>query len=163
VFKLFSQLPKTDRELRAHIRGLAHLTGRHDHQALFDHLYGCLSILDSKSASLLQFNSIICAVYAIFMVGSLTRPAWMEIHLGMTFVLISSLLLLTVVWVHWSTTDHLENLEAHMLILLRVRRERTIKYRLAWYLSVLSLLTLAVFLAQRFVVQFPVARAQSSG
>ena len=144
--QLFSQLPSTDEELHDHIVALSRMANAKEHQEIFDHLYGCLSILDSKSSSLLTFNSIIIAVFAIFMAGELRLAEWLPVVLGMALVLVSSLLLLWVVWIHWSTTKDLSDLEQHAIILLRVRRARTVNYRLAWYFAVASLTCLSSFL-----------------
>jgi hypothetical protein len=156
-FRLRMELPKTPEEVAAHIVALAHLTDTRAHKDIFDHLYGNLSILDSKSSSLLTFNSIICTVYAIFMAGTPSRVDWILVHLGMALILASSFLLLSVVRVHWSTTEHLRHPPKQMVILLEVRSERTIRYRLAWNLSEASLLTLATCLVFRFFVRFPPA------
>jgi hypothetical protein len=87
LFSLYSELPTSDKEIHEQIQALRHLTGAEDHQKLFDHLYGCLSILDAKSASLLTFNSIITAVYAIFMTNELRVAGWILVPLGMLFIL----------------------------------------------------------------------------
>jgi hypothetical protein len=152
VFKLYDQLPKSEKALKQHVVSLGGMTGGREHQELFDHLYGCLSILDSKSSSLLSFNSIIIAVFAIFMTGELRGVERITITIGMASVMVSCLLLLSVVWVHWSTTENLSDLESHALVLLRVRRSRTIKYRLAWYFAVGSLGALSAFLIMRGVL-----------
>ena len=154
MFKLYSQLPRDRKALEEHITALARMTNVREHQELFDHLYGCLSILDAKSSSLLSFNSIIIAVFAIFMTGQLHWLEWIAVNVGMASILVSCLLLLSVVWVHWSTTDNLADLKNHALILLEVRRSRTIKYRLAWYFAVAALVVLSLFLAVRFVRGF---------
>jgi hypothetical protein len=151
MFDLYSQLPRTKDDLHRHIKALGGMVNEPRHQALFGHLYECLSILDAKSTSLLSFNSIIIAVFAIFMTAQLSSGEWIALNLGMTMVLISCLLLLWVVWIHWSTTANLGDLNGHALILLGVRRSRTIRYRLAWYLAVSAILSLSVFLALRFV------------
>ena len=146
MFNLYSQLPKSREDLRKHISALSRMTSEREHQELFDHLYECLSILDSKSASLLSFNSIIMAVFAIFMTGGgLSTTQLTAIIVGMVSVIASALLLLWVVWIHWSTTDNLTNLEDHALILLDVRRSRTVMYRLAWYLAVGAVVSLSGF------------------
>lgn len=150
-FKLLSQLPRTDEDVRRHINALTNMANAKGHEEIFDHLYSCLSILDSKSSSLLAFNSIIIAVFAIFMTGDLGLSDWAILNGGMVSILISSLLLLSVVWVHWSTTENLADLENHALILLTVRKRRTIKYRLAWYLAVTSVLCLAGFIVMRLL------------
>lgn len=155
MFRLYDQLPETTEQIERHIKALSNLTSAKDHQELFGHLYSCLSILDSKCSSLLSFNSIIIAVFAIFMTSDLKLTGWIVAHLGMALILVSSLCLLSVIWVHWSTTDHLSDLKQHSVTLLQVRRSRTIRYRLAWYFSVLSLLCLAVFVAGRFFARLP--------
>lgn len=150
VFDLFAQLPKSDEDLRKHVSALSRMTEQREHQELFDHLYECLSILDSKSSSLLGFNSIIIAVFAIFMTGGSVSPVqWCTIAVGMAGVVVSCLLLLWVVWIHWSSTENLADLENHALVLLNVRRSRTIMYRLAWYLAVGAILCLSVFAGLR--------------
>jgi hypothetical protein len=147
VFKIHSQLPRGDSEVRRHIRALAAMAAEHEHKDLFDHLYSCLTILDSKSSSLLSFDSIIIAVFAIFLASSnLTTAEWVAAVIGMACVIVSAMLLLFVVWVHWSTTGDLEDLKNHGSVLLEVRRHRTVRYRLAWYFSVASLLSLIAFL-----------------
>lgn len=150
-FKLFSQLPRGPEELGDHIVALKRMTNAHEHQAIFEHLYSCLSILDAKSSSLLTFNSIILAVFAIILPSTHGSSQWIAINTGMVTVLVSSLLLLSVVWVHWSTTDDLQDLEHHALTLLDVRRFRTIKYRLAWYLAVAAVFSLCAFLLLRVI------------
>lgn len=107
MFNLYEQLPMDEKALRAHIAALRRITDFQEHQELFDHLYGCLSILDAKSSSLLTFNSIIIAVLAIFMTRRLEGVEWIAINIGMASILVSCLLLLLVVWVHWSTTEDL--------------------------------------------------------
>lgn len=150
MFRLFEQLPSKREEVDAHIQALAEMTKTHEHRGLFDHLYECLSILDQKSSSLLGFNSIIIAVFAIFMIGDLAHAEWIIVSVGMMAILASSLLLLLVVWVHWSTTKDLADISKHAEKLLDVRRDRTIRYRLAWYFAVLSVLALTTFIIVRF-------------
>jgi hypothetical protein len=148
-FTLYAQLPRTEKELDEHVKALSGMTAAHSHEAVFDHLYGCLSILDSKSSSLLSFNSIIIAVFAIFMTVELQGVEWVAIVTGMAMVLVSSFLLLSVVWVHWSTTDHLKDHAKHTVVLLDVRKERTVRYRLSWYFAVLAMVNLSAFLLIR--------------
>ena len=99
MFKLFSQLPKRDSDLRSHIVALGLIKDEQSHQKLFDHLYSCLSILDSKSSSLLGFNSIIIAVFSLFLTkeSSLGLLGGVSVGIGMSAVIISCLLLLSVV------------------------------------------------------------------
>jgi hypothetical protein len=149
MFKLGAGLPKTEAELRDHAKALCEMMAS-EKKDLFSHLYECLSILDTKSSSLLASNAITSAVFAIFMSNPLPRCEWITLNAGMASILVSSLLLLWVVWVHWSTTADLRNLDGHALVLLTVWRSRTICYRLAWFLSVLAIVALLVFLVLRF-------------
>ena len=148
-YGLFAQLPATE-DLQSHADALRELKSDERHQELLDHLYSCLSVLDAKSSSLLSFNSIIIAVFAIFLTGgTLSGFERGTVITGMTSVIVSCFLLLSVVWVHWSTTENLRNPQLHGRVLLQVRRTRTIQYRLAWYCSVGSMVALSVFLVAR--------------
>jgi len=147
MFNLYAQLPKCDSDLREHVAALKDAIGE-DKDKLFDHLYGCLTILDSKSSSLLAFNSIIIAVFAVFLAGQTNLGLYggVCVGAGMAAVIVSCFLLLSVVWIHWSTTDDFSDRDRHAFDLLKVRRTRTLKYRLAWYFSVTSVLGLSAFL-----------------
>lgn len=149
MFKLGAGLPKTEAQFRDHEKALCEMMVS-EKKDLFKHLYDCLSILDTKSSSLLASNGIISAVFAIFMSNPLPRFEWITLNVGMASILVSSLLLLWVVWVRWSRTDELRNLDDHALVLLRVWRSRTMNYRLAWFLSGLAIAALFTFLVRRF-------------
>jgi hypothetical protein len=153
MFRLFDQLPTTRDEIEAHIAALSKTHGDPEHQALFGHLYGCLTILDDKCASLLSFNSIVIAVFAIFMTANITTAGFVILNIGMAGVLLSSLLLMSVVWIHWSTTADLKDTREHAVRLLAVRRSRTIRYRVAWWFSTLAIVVLTAFVLWRFVVR----------
>lgn len=99
------QLPETEEESRKYIENLANLLGDQQQEPLFDHLYENLSILDAKSASLLQFNSILLAVFAIFLTAEVSAFTFYAALVGILATLFSSYFLLEVVWVHWSTAD----------------------------------------------------------
>jgi hypothetical protein len=146
MFRLGAGLPKTEAELRGREKALCEMmTG--EKKDLFSHLYGCLSILDTKSSSLLASNAITSAVFAIFMSNPLPRPELMiTLDVGMASILVSSLFLLWVIRVHWATKDELRDLD----VLWGLWRSRTISYQLAWYLSVLAIVALLAFLVLRF-------------
>lgn len=151
MFKfLKSQLPLTEADQLLHLKAWSKMKSSETHKDVFEHLYECLSVLDDKSSALLGFNSIIMAVFALFITddNSLTRDNSVKIILlfGIFFVMISSLLLLFVVWIHWSKTSDFQNLDKHGLHLLNVRNERTIKYRIAWCFSVISIAALSLYL-----------------
>jgi len=152
--RLFTKHPKTEAELQSHLDALTGMT-KGEQPKLFEHLYSCLSILDTKSSSLLASNAIISAVFAIFMSADLSPFQWIIIHVGMALILASSLLLLLVVWIHWSPTEDLNDLAKYKIDLLRRRDSRTKRYEKAWILSFLAIVALCFFLAIRFVLKFP--------
>jgi hypothetical protein len=142
-FNILDQLPFTEKETLVHAQNLNKLLGSKDEEAVFNHLYGNLSILDAKSASLLQFNSVLIAIFTIFITNEKTPPISYGIGvIGILTTLSSCALLLEVVWVHWSTNEHMNTAEEHATKLLQVRKERTILYRKSWNFSKLGLLTL---------------------
>ncbi len=148
-FNIYNQLQYGHNEIESHIESLLKMANEQEHKELFAHLYGCLSILDAKSASLLQFNSIIIAVFVIFLTGTIDVLQFLVIAIGMLSVLVASIILLSVIWVHWSTTVDLSNLSEHANRLLLVRRTRTIRYRISWYLANISIIMLLSFLVTK--------------
>lgn len=138
------QLPEKEAESRAYIENLSNLLGDSQQSPIFEHLYENLSILDAKSASLLQFNSILLAVFAIFLTAQVSTITFYAAMMGIFASLVSSYLLLDVVWVHWSTADHMHVRDNHELKLLDVRKSRTILYRIAWNFSKFGILAIAV-------------------
>jgi hypothetical protein len=117
-----------------------------DHKVLFDYLYQCLSIIDAKSASLLQFNSIIIAASTVLLglLASVIRRtpsfAWVAnlTVVAMLLMLGSSCILLRAVWIYWARTSEIRA-GGYLRELLVRRTKRTAWYRWAWWLSVLSL------------------------
>lgn len=87
------------------------------------------------------------------MTTDMAPKSFVLVNVGMAGVLVSSLFLMSVVWIHWSTTADLENLREHAVRRLAVRRSRTIRYRFAWWLSTLAILILAAFLVGRFLAR----------
>jgi hypothetical protein len=146
---MFKRSAKTEKTLGAHIEALRGMTESKE-QLLFEHLYDCLSILDTKSSSLLAFNSMISAVFAIFMLAQLPRCQWIILNIGLASILTSSLLLLLVVWIHWSPPEDLDDLGRYKLTLLKCRDSRTRKYKTAWIFSFLAVVALCFFLGIRF-------------
>jgi hypothetical protein len=139
------QLPRTAPQRKEHIDRLRQILDDESHRSLFDHLYASLSILDSKSASLLQFNSVLAAVFTLYLQGEkLPLSHFIVGVIGITAALVSCYRLLNVLWVHWSTRDHMTTAEDHSDTLLRVRAERTLGYRVAWNWSKVAVLDLFV-------------------
>jgi len=152
MFKLLPRLQKTEEERQKHIKALSHLIANEADRNLFDHFYQTLTILDAKSSSLLVFNGIIIAVFAVFMAGDMAGIDSTAMIVGVVSTLLSCLLLLLVVLVHWSSTDVLNlGKEKYSSLLLKVRNSRTLKYRWAWCCSILALICLCVI----FFHQYP--------
>jgi len=137
-------------ERDAQLKALRRMTTDVEHQPVIEYLYQCLSILDSKCSSLLSFNSIVMAVFAIFMTSQdLTVFQKTSIAIGTLTVLMSSLLLLGVVRITWATSEELSDLDGHVRILMDVRTSRTDTYRYAWYFSVAAVFGLGLFFGLR--------------
>src|SRR5687768_15297113 len=132
---VYDQLPGKSTTLEEHREALSRMVNNEQHERMFAHLYESLTILDSKSASLLQFNSVLVAVFTIFVSTQSRSALWILGGAGLGLTLASCYLLLSVVWVHWSTTDHLGDGKDHETRLLKVRLDRAIGYRWAWNLS----------------------------
>lgn len=123
---------------------------RHENQVTMaqeGHLYGALSIIDSKAQALLSFNSFLLAIVGIYFgtIQSIRDQPLILIPFLMTVIAsgVSCLLCLDVVWIHWLTTTDMTadpSQEADVIgegfiELLLLRDERTRLYRLAWLLS----------------------------
>jgi len=142
-----------EREIEALRATLLKIMKEGPDKALIEYLYDCLSILDDKSSSLLSFNSIIMAVFAIFMtVQDVDGLQIVLIGIGTTCVLVSSFLLLNVVHIRWSSSVDLDKIEDHQRALLRIRGERTNEYQRARLLAVVSVALLAAFFLMRIAV-----------
>jgi hypothetical protein len=143
MFKLFPQLQKTDAEREEHIEALKKLFEDEQDHRLFEHFYSTLTILDTKSSSLLVFNGILIAVFVVFVPTSLPWLDWVLLISGMAFILASSVLLLLVVLVRWTSTPDLQKgTKPYSNRLLRVRNSRTRKYIWAWYCSFAAMVCL---------------------
>ena len=154
MFGIKKGLPKNDAERAEYIESLSRCCADETHKRLFDHMYENLSILDNKSASLLQYNSVLLAIYTILLATetSKTVAGVSLLIFGMLLVTYSSFVLLGVVWVYWSTKDEIDNAWEHILVLLRVRYRRTIKYRKAWLASYTGMIVLAIFAVIHFLL-----------
>jgi hypothetical protein len=141
-------------EVAALLERLKYIVETEPHKSLIDYLYNCLSILDDKSSSLLSFNSIIMAVFAIFMAISdeNQRPTALQtgfISVGTVAVLASSFLLLLVVHIDWSDSEDLKDVVEHERTLLRIRRTRTNVYFVARWLAIVAMIGLTAFFVFR--------------
>jgi hypothetical protein len=131
-------------ERKKHLDLLKELQKDETHLGAFQFMYDNLNIIDSKSSALLTFNSLIIAVLAIW-TSNTNTSAFLFIY---TFILIlflvSSVLCLLTVFLYWSSTSELKNIENHIDLLLKVREQRTIKYRYAWYLAFMGILLMII-------------------
>jgi hypothetical protein len=140
MFGIRDQLLSTKQERLDQLEALDEIADNEAHARHFDFLYENLSILDSKAAALLQFNSILLAVISIFQSAAGTKILSASYGICILLTLFSCLLSLYIVWIHWSKTDELQNVERHCRQLFKVRRNRTIIYRVGWYLAFTSVL-----------------------
>jgi len=145
-------LHRRDEERVEHCRALHELQGDPQLWREFAFWYDNLSILDAKSSSLLQFNSVILAAIAIIFALSQTGSVRYCLASVLGLSITSCLLCLAVAWIHWSATADLRDSEQQGLLLLQVRDRRTRLYRIAWWLAVLSLsgLVLGILLSLVF-------------
>jgi len=137
---LIKGLNLNDKKRQQHINELRKIMGDHEHFSVFCFLYENLSIIDGKSASLLQFNSILIAVLALV----IKMDAVFQSTLIIMF-LASSILSLYTVYIHWSTSDDFKSLEEHISVLLKIREKRTIIYRISWWLSAIGLISFIIY------------------
>lgn len=121
---------------------------------LINHLYGCLSSIDTKSGALLTNNSLWLAVIAIFSssenFGFDKGSPWELLCALSAFVLIftSSALALITIYIRWSSSDELNDQSLLARTLLTERANRTIRLRVAIISSGLGafILTTYVFI-----------------
>ena len=58
---------------------------------------------------------------------------------------LSSIFCLSVVWIHWSSTEDFDDIDKHIESLIIVRDYRTRKYRIAWNLAIINTVLLLLF------------------
>lgn len=129
---------------QTYIANLRALRGRADQEYIFSHLYMNLDVLDNKTNSLVQLVAILAAtqtaVLGYFLQTKMdVRPVFV---LGVLTAYVAAFFCLMVEKVHWSSYDDLANEDTHALRLLDVRNKRTIRYRIAWWLTLSSLIIL---------------------
>ncbi len=135
-----------------YVVALSRLVKSETHAKEFDHLYGNLTILDGKSASLLQYNSILIAVSSFNLTFDVDKVKGTHAILFASFVVVmlSAFILLSVVWVHWSTVIELRNEKWHLRRLIKLRDTRTVRFRMAWYLSFLGMTLILLYSSMKF-------------
>jgi hypothetical protein len=98
--------------------------------------YALLNILDGKASALLTFNAIALASISIWL--GYVPLNYLHLALDLVFIvlLLSCGLLLRIIWLRWAA------IQEHVDVLDRVRQDRTRHYRLAWKLSIGSVICL---------------------
>jgi hypothetical protein len=101
-----------------------------------DYLYNCLSILDTKSSALLQYDGIVLAA-ATLGVTLFPHPSLGNLFVILALLLsgVSSVLCLPVIWVYWTTTPEFSDEREEFIDLLGHRNRRTVYYRIAWLIA----------------------------
>lgn len=152
MFGLRNGLPKADK-VDEYIDSLCSVDRSPAESRCLESLYRDLTILDGKSASLLQFNSIIIALVSFNISFMSNEAALTRYVLFASFfvMMLSAFILLLVVWVHWSYEEQASDFRLEMRNLVRVRTSRTIRYRLSWQLAFLGMFLLIAFHAMYFV------------
>jgi len=144
ILKTKFGLNLNETERRKHLEYLKALQNDEIHFSTFQFMYDNLNIIDSKSSALLTFNSLIIAVLAIW-TSNISTGIFLYVYAFILILfLISSLLCLLTVFLHWSPSDQLKDIKKHIDLLLQVREQRTIKYRYAWYLAYLGILLMII-------------------
>jgi len=108
-------------------------------------MYGNLTILDAKANVLIASSSIFTAALGIILTTGLqSSQHWLVTALSLDTIisLISVLLAISVVSVHWSTVEELElpYIDDFVRHLVYVRNSRTLRYRAAWLLHIVVIL-----------------------
>jgi hypothetical protein len=142
-------------------------------RALFDHLYDCLSVIDSKTGSLFTANSVLAAVFALLLDGEApTAPGRFCLLLGLVALLVSTLILIATVRIHWTTTKQFSDAaesagsaQHHKKLqfagwLLRLRDRRTKIYRTALIATFLAIVVLFLYVMGLFLSVLPAVWAE---
>lgn len=121
-----------------HVAALRELLERDDWQLLAQ-LYGYLSAIDGKSASLLNFNALVTAgVFVMMSLASHYSPVIVISAIVILCETASSLFLLAAIPLFWaSDTDPRSDSLAADIIRRRDRRSRC--YRVAWVIAIATL------------------------
>lgn len=132
--------------------------------ALFDHIYNNLSILDRKALCLTISCSFFSASLLAILPGMQERTGSIlltsVIYLSLMGSLFALVLSLSVVLVHWSTSDELVRPDLDSLVrhVVLIRNLRTFRYRIAWLMHVsvigISLILVMFHFFSNAIIQF---------
>jgi hypothetical protein len=124
-------------EKRRHLMALRQLQPREDDVFEHEHLYACLSVLDSKAIGLLSYDSIVVAATAVLLsiFAKTFNAGSVLIFMALVLSGLAASLCLYVIWIFWTGTTDFENAQDLFVCLLEIRNRRTIAYRMAWVMS----------------------------
>lgn len=140
-FGVIAELPIGEKEKKEYLTNLSEVLVRREQQRLlFAHFYYSLDIIDTKAGSMMQYISVLSALY----VGTLGYVDQTQLGVrpylasGAILVFGSVLAMLSVVRLHWTSPEHIVDETLQGQRLLTIRNGRTIRYRIGWVLSVIS-------------------------
>jgi len=124
-------------EGRRHLVAIRNMQPRGDDVFEHDHLYECLSILDSKAIGLLTYDSLLIAATSLLLTLFSKNPSAGDILIFTALILggLASALCLYVIWIFWTGTADFEDSSELFMCLLSIRNRRTVAYRVAWVMS----------------------------
>lgn len=137
-------LPGTDAERSEHLQALEARGIIKDYAGHFAFLYESLGILDSKASSLLTFNAVGLTALAIWLANVPLNLFHLTLDISFLGFLVSCILCLRIVWLHWASTADLMSERRYLLELLAVRDSRTVLYRWAWLLAITAVVITAL-------------------
>jgi hypothetical protein len=150
------ELPLEERDRKDYLTWLEKLHEKNRDQFIIDHLTRHLDVLDSKANAVILFTSVLALVYLemtryaetvpLPLTHRIDHPIGWALLVGGGFSFIAVMLLLCVERLHWPDAKTTET-SKYTDYLLRLRNRRTIYYRLAWLLTVLSVIILAATVA----------------
>jgi hypothetical protein len=149
-------LPQSEQQVAEYVESWKKLLGKESldehkvQQALFQHLYENLNILDGKAHSLIQLTGVLVTAYTVAL--ALVFPSMLDhskapvagleavteqfvFTVGIAYASIAIFLCLLVIWVHWSNDGEIADSARHIKVLISVRNTRTRNFRRAWTFS----------------------------
>jgi hypothetical protein len=158
LLRITVALPLGDQDRKDYLAWVGKLHDKKRDQFIIDHLTRHLDVLDSKANAVILFTSILALVYVEMAKYAETVPLplthWIDhpvgwgwaLLVGGGFSFIAVILLLVVQRIHWPNPKTTETFQ-YTDYLLKLRNHRTIYYRLAWRLTLLSVIILAATVA----------------
>jgi hypothetical protein len=126
---------------QTHIDAIKALGSNNPARFLYEHLNEDLNILDSKAHSTFIFASILVVIYVWIIDRIIGLPSLLihiVIYAGTVIAIVALVLLMFVQKLYWPPTNELSDENAWPIKFLLHRNRRTIYYRQAWRLIVIS-------------------------